>query len=126
WPVRAPDSWRRAVFQRLPGPMLPALLEVENLAATGPGRSDGLIRPGGAELDPGRQVGNLRIGQLALGRHAQDIGAITNRFDEKALLRLAGHNHPTTVSSLKELLAAIELQVALFLVASMALVAVLN
>src|SRR5205807_2598300 len=47
-------------------------------------------------------------------------------FDEKTLVRLAGHDGGTTVAALEEVGTAIELQVAFLFVASVALVAMLD
>ena len=126
-PVSLAHLGRRCPLDRLKSPMLAAFLEVEVLDDGC--RSAARIRfgPRRSHFDPGGQVGDLRVGQSALGGHAQIGVLIADRLDEQALVRLAGHKSRSPVAAFEHGGPAIQPQIRLrLLVRPVTAVAILH
>ena len=52
------------------------------------GRGGRIVRPRRAALHPGRQRGDVRVGQLPLLRHL-DVAVVADRLDQQALVGFA-------------------------------------
>src|SRR5262245_58538770 len=103
------DGWWLLWADRLPGPVLALpFLEVEACLA---GRLRRIaMRPRGAHLHPGGEIGDDGIGQFAPGRHAQIDVAVADSLDETALVRLSGDEGGSVVAAGEGPLPAIEVQ----------------
>ena len=98
-PVSLAHLGRRCPLDRLKGPVLAAFLEIKLLGDCRRAASHDAFGPRRSHFDPGRQIGDLGVGQLALGRHAQIGVLIADRLDEQALVRLAGHKSRSPVAA---------------------------
>jgi hypothetical protein len=98
-------------LQRLIRPVLSGRLKVD---AGGLGGDFG-ARIGSAELHPPLEVANDRVGQLALGRHAQFRAGVAHRLDEQAFAGPAGNDGGAAVAAGAQCVAAVEQEAAALL-----------
>lgn len=61
-------------------------------------RDDIVFRPGGADLYPSFERGNLLFVELVVRRHLE-VALVTNRMDESTLVRIASNNGRTARAS---------------------------
>ena len=79
------------------------------------------FRPRRSELNPLFQNGNFGIGKLFLGRHLKVGLFVTNRLDERRLLRLTGNQRRPGVAAGFEVTDVIRAKATLLLFLSVAL-----
>ena len=76
--------------------------------------------PGNTQFDPGGQLGQFIIGQLAGGGHLH-VAFVPHGMDQRAFVRLARHDHDRGIASFEQRLARVEPQAGLLLVGSVTL-----
>ncbi len=86
-----------------------------SLLQTGAGHGfAGDARVGRAHFDPGRQIGDLFVGQLfAFGRHLQIGVGVTHGLDEQAFVRIARNDGGAVVAALEQAVAVFQGETAL-------------
>ena len=108
------DGGHFRIGQRLPGPMFGPELSIFGFRLA-ERRWHSHCRPGGAALDPRRQVGNFfgRQRLVAFGRHPPLDVLERHALQQQALRRVAGHDGRAVVAAVEQAVAVVDAQAAL-------------